>query len=187
MTWSTFAKNLRNLALRLRPYPMDREVEVLKVHDGDTITVAERDSAGLLGMPYKVRLCGIDAPELAQKPWGSEARLALMGSLGWDGTGPTSKVTLVMDRRQKDKYGRTLAWVRAGGVLVNISMVARGFAVAYLLAPNKRFADQVQTAEAWARRAQLNVWEPFVPPFVMPWVWRKDHPFHARFVGPWRG
>src|SRR5439155_5287662 len=46
---------------------------VFSVHDGETITVQLEDRK------EKVRLIGIDAPELDQAPWGVQARDALLG------------------------------------------------------------------------------------------------------------
>ncbi len=183
MTFGALRLALRNFALRFRPYPEDQAAQVLAVHDGDTITVTS------LGVPFKVRLCGIDAPELAQKPTGPEARVALCGLLGIDPNASRPdpvEVNLIFDRRLKEKWGRTLAWVECGGIIVNYSLVARGFAFAYLLKPNLRFADQIRTAENWAKDQKMGVWDPALGPITFPWDWRESHPFHPRFTDPRR-
>jgi len=77
----------------------DNIVTVLSVSDGDTVM------AILDKRKEKVRLIGIDAPELGQKPWGAEAKQhleTLLASSGW-------KVKLEFDIERRDKYGRILA------------------------------------------------------------------------------
>jgi endonuclease YncB( thermonuclease family) len=92
---------------------------VASVHDGDTL----RASCG--GKKTKVRLYCIDAPEMAQKPWGRESRdhLRRLASRG-------SQVQI----RQKDKddYGRIVGEVLNGsGDNLNLQMVVAGRAAVY--------------------------------------------------------
>lgn len=92
----------------------------LSVMDGDTFRLASGEV---------VRLEGIDAPEIckakcdAELVRGVEARLRLRELLE---SGP-----LVLDRHGKDRYGRTLAHVRAGGRDVGEAMIESGLAVAW--------------------------------------------------------
>ncbi|MFG1292557.1 thermonuclease family protein [Xanthobacter versatilis] len=124
--------------------------------DGDTL-----DLAGT-----RVRLSGIDAPELRQecmragRPWacGEAARRVLQEALR---AGP---VTCAASRR--DKYGRPLAVCRAGGVDLSEHMVQQGFAVAYL---GRAYAG----AEAEARAAGRGIWGASFQP---PVEWRAAHP-----------
>jgi len=74
--------------------------KVVSVHDGDTVTVRTDD-----GQTLKVRLQGIDAPELRQ-PFGSRSRDELSALV------KGKPVTLIEHGR--DKYGRTLANVIVG-------------------------------------------------------------------------
>ena len=71
-------------------------VSVVEVHDGDTVSVV------INKRKEKVRLIGIDTPEIGQIPWGEKAKKyleTLLGLSGW-------KVTLEFDVDQRDKYGR---------------------------------------------------------------------------------
>jgi len=74
---------------------------VVGVTDGDTLTVLEGTTQ------RKVRLLGIDAPERAQA-FGSRAKEALSDLV----FGRTVRVTW----KARDKYGRTLGDVYAGGL-----------------------------------------------------------------------
>ena len=103
---------------------------VLKVYDGDTITIATR-IPGLKGSAiyqFSVRLSGIDAPEIrgkneAEKLAAQKSKLAL------------SEMVFGQDVELKnvgfEKYGRLLCGVYVGKTHVNKWMVDKGFAYAY--------------------------------------------------------
>jgi micrococcal nuclease len=90
-------------------------VEVLEVFDGDTLLVR------LEGRSEEVRLLGINAPE-RDECFGDEAREALAGRLV---AGPLRLDT----QEQRDQFGRLLAYAYAGDNLLNLSLVADGFAL----------------------------------------------------------
>ena len=61
--------------------PMLLEARVIKVNDGDTITLRMDNRI------YKTRLIGFDAPEMGQEPWGKKARdhlRTLLKDSGWN-------------------------------------------------------------------------------------------------------
>ena len=90
---------------------------VVGVHDGDSITVF------IPGVPQvKVRLEGIDAPELKQ-PFSQQSKLTLSGLV----FGKTVNLHVT----GKDRYKRTLAVVMVAGLNVNREMVLRGLAWRY--------------------------------------------------------
>ena len=78
---------------------------VVAVYDGDTITL-KNDSG-----QKKIRLAGIDAPELKQ-PYGVESRSALRQAV-------LDKVVLV-DTSRNDKYGRAIGNVILDGQDINL-------------------------------------------------------------------
>ena len=133
------------------------QARVVSVHDGDTITVriGERNE--------KVRLVGIDAPELnderaAYRDAGYAARDFARSLL----SGKT--VTLERDARQPDRdgYTRLLRYVILGdGTNVNEELVRRGYARVY-----NRFdfgmKREFKEVETDAKRAGLGVWS--LPP-----------------------
>jgi micrococcal nuclease len=87
----------------LRQYGQARAV-VVRVCDGDTVVVDIPDYPDVVGREIRVRLAGVNAPELRDPdPWrrraGQEARLAMAALLP-----PGSVVTLTNIRR--DKYFR---------------------------------------------------------------------------------
>lgn len=95
---------------------------VVKVHDGDTLHVLcgpHTDRPRKL----KIRLHCIDAPELAQAPWGREARDHLRGLIQ---KGPVT-VKII----EKDKYQRSVAEIWKDAANANLEMVTTGKAAVY--------------------------------------------------------
>ena len=113
------------------------------VVDGDTIDV------DVDGQEQRVRVLGIDTPEIATvdrpgEPCGEEAK-QLMQELVTAGD-----VTLWPDDAQptEDTYGRTLAYVEAGGKDLGAELLAAGLAEVYQAAPDiARFAEYEQIRE----------------------------------------
>lgn len=126
-----------------------------KVVDGDSLIVGS----------HRVRLHGIDAPELRQtcyldgRRWacGEAARDQLKSLI--NGQQLTCKVI------NKDQYDRLLAECQAGSRNINQQMVAMGAAVA--------FGNRHRSVEALARSRRLGLW---AGEFVRPQVWRRDNP-----------
>lgn len=149
--------------------PRDGDVRgpVTAVTDGDTVVVA------LQGRSERVRLLGVDAPELHDSPklerdatrsgrdratiqaLGARARRALAAEV--DGR----TVSLETDAEARDRYGRLLAWVwRDDGVLVNEALVRGGWARLYTVPPNLRHVARLRAAQEEARRAGRGLWAP---------------------------
>src|SRR5262249_704895 len=98
-------------------------VMVLCVSDGETITVLDADNR-----QHRVRLMGIDAPEINQD-FGRRAKQSLSDLV----FGKTVTVT----SRKKDKYGRKLGEVTLDGKDINLEQVQRGMAWAYHYSANE--------------------------------------------------
>jgi endonuclease YncB( thermonuclease family) len=91
---------------------------VTKVVDGDTIW------ASRAGVTHKVRVIGIDTPEIGQCGY-SEASRNLRGIIGGQ------QVTLTAGARDDvDRYGRLLRYVDVNGVDAGLRQIKQGFAVA---------------------------------------------------------
>ena len=91
---------------------------VKSVYDGDTITASCQEGE------VKVRMFGIDAPEMGQEPWGARSRDTLRGLL------PLRK-SITLQVRDQDRYGRTVAQVFADGTDAGLEMVRQGRAAVY--------------------------------------------------------
>ena len=139
---------------------------LLRVVDGDTITIRFR------GSTETVRFIGIDTPEKREndKAHRDAARtgqdiktIIAAGKAAGDYLRsliqPGVEVSLEFDVRRRDKYGRLLAYVyRKDGVMLNEALVLGGFASAYTLPPDVRYASRFRQAEAQARREKRGLW-----------------------------
>ncbi len=128
--------------------------DVTFVFDGDTI------EAGDDKVKLRVRLIGIDAPEIAYENKKAECY------------GPESKqkmkelvfgkhVTLSQDPSQNDRdsYGRSLRYVYLpDGTLVNKLMIDMGYAYEYTYMTPYTFRDKFVAAQDQARKNGLGLW-----------------------------
>ncbi len=117
---------------------------VRRIVDGDTI---ECDEVG------RVRLIGMDTPELSQEPYGALAAeaLAALAPVG-------SRVELERDVEPRDQYGRILAYVWVDGLQVNWALVRRGWAVLLTYPPNVQYVEWYTEAQRRAREDGVGLW-----------------------------
>jgi micrococcal nuclease len=161
--------------LRAQDRIQDRiPIRVIAVHDGDTITFAPRngDNAGPFASgPLHGRLLLVDAPELAQHPWGYAARFWLEAALAG-----RDDIAVELDPTEpRDKYGRIPIYLMAGDACLNERGVAEGWFYAYNPS-GKALARSaaIQAAERTAHRARRGVWRPD-PPLTRPEDYRRTH------------
>lgn len=128
-----------------------REVTVVHVDDGDTIDVRLDDRI------ERVRYIGVDAPEIPHDgiggARGGEAATRLNEALVGG-----RRVGLQLDREERDRYGRLLAYVWVGNTMINLEMVRRGYARVLTIPPNVRYQRWFLSAEAEARAAHRGLW-----------------------------
>jgi len=95
----------------------DFEAEVVKVHDGDTITLR----TSFRDFDFPLRLLDIDSPEMSEG--GQEAKEWLSSKLLF------KKIKVLIDSRNRvGKYGRLLGHVLFGGLNVAHEEIALGLA-----------------------------------------------------------
>lgn len=144
------------------PAPATNAITVVSVGDGDTLRVNRK------GENITVRLACIDAPESAQKPYGSNATKQLKQLL------PVGQ-EIALRTVERDRYGRLVSEVYASGQSVNLQMVSAGQAAVYRQYLNGCPANKQQLlqAEANAKRQGQGMWNRSNPIKVMPWDFRK--------------
>jgi endonuclease YncB( thermonuclease family) len=128
---------------------------VTHVHDGDTI---------VLENGRKVRLIGINTPELARdgrpaEAYAREARLALRELL----QRKDNQVQLEYGREPQDRYQRQLAHVFAGEHNVNAWLLQQGLGYYIAVPPNLARLDCYHRAESQARKQKLGLWRHATP------------------------
>lgn len=139
---------------------MEANATVERIVDGDTIDVV------IDGREERVRLTGIDTPEIAHEASGdrpgnpaecfADEAHAFTASMLPIGTA----VRLERDVVGRDDYGRLLAYVyrSADGVFVNYEIVRQGYAQPLTIAPNVAFSDLMVRAARDAERDDAGLW-----------------------------
>lgn len=104
------------------------KARVVSVYDGDTITCDIDLGFDVIYKNQKIRLYGINAPELkgATKPQGIISRDALRGQI------LDKDITIETIKDEKEKFGRYLGVIFLDSLNINDWMVANNFAVVYL-------------------------------------------------------
>jgi micrococcal nuclease len=127
------------------------DARVTRVVDGDTIVVT-------LGTALEtVRYIGVNAPEVhhprrGEEPGGREATAVNRGLvLG-------RQVRLELDVRTRDRYGRLLAYVWVGDVMVNAELVRQGYAQVMTVPPNVRHQELFLKLQRDARASGRRLW-----------------------------
>ncbi len=136
--------------------PPGTACHVDSVHDGDTLR------ATCAGKALKIRFYCIDAPELAQRPWGPESRTYLRQLLPQQ---------ISVREHDTDRYGRTVGEVFGpAGKSVNLAMVAAGQAAVYpQYCHDARYFEAQQQAKAERR----GIWEK-PGEQQQPWSYRQE-------------
>ena len=145
------------------------KARVVRVADGDTVTVVEE------GKPdcgkkcrHKIRLLGIDAPEMSM-PYGQESKVALERLI----KNANNKVTVTW--RKPDRYKRYVGKLEANGKDLNLEMIKQGMAW-YFERYKKDVIDKedqshYEKAQQEARKQRIGLWKDSNP--MAPWDWRK--------------
>ncbi len=138
-----------------------------RIIDGDTLSINAK----------KIRLAGIDAPEIKQQC--KKPLLKISGIIGFQFNkdykcGVTAKIKL-KDKiniskikcisLSKDRYKRFLATCYKDKINLNKWMVRNGYAVAY-----RRYSKDYVSDENYAKENKLGIWE---GSFMRPEKWRK--------------
>jgi micrococcal nuclease len=145
---------------------------VTEVTDGDSVSIKVKSFAGVPLKIERVRLIGIDAPELKQEPWGRMAKRhlkKLISESGW-------VVNVEFDVEQRDQHGRLLCylWGRDGG-MINEKMLGDGYALLFTVPPNVKHAGRFAEAQKSARLKMLGIWSKGGLR-ESPRQWREAHP-----------
>lgn len=151
------------LLILLMPFPVHAwPARVVAVTDGDTLDV--EPAAG--GDRIRVRLHGIDAPELRQSH-GQAARDFVIKAVLF------REVEVVETPQRRDRYGRTIAVVVFDGRGLQAELLKAG--LAWVWPRYCRNCSEWQALQDEARGAGRGLWQE--PDPIPPWLWRKrSHP-----------
>jgi endonuclease YncB( thermonuclease family) len=134
---------------------------IVGVHDGDTVTLLDAQH-----QQHKIRLAGIDAPELHQA-FGQKSKSNLSA--------------MVFNREvsaecgKTDKYKRQVCKIIVDGVDANLAQVEAGMAwhyKQYAKEQSPKDREDYEVAENFAKMRRLGLWSDKNP--VPPWEWRRE-------------
>jgi len=141
--------------------PAPDVVQVLRIIDGDTITVR------LGGRERTLRYIGIDCPEPPHpgRPveWLADEATAANRALV-----AGQQVRLEADVSETDPSGRLLAYVWLGDTMVNEELVRLGMAASKAYPPDTKHQARLDTAQDVARAAGIGLWGAPPTPTITP-------------------
>jgi micrococcal nuclease len=124
---------------------------VVRVVDGDTIDV--RIGARV----ERVRYIGVNTPELHHPRRGEEPGGRKAAGVNRD-LASNRRVRLELDVQARDRYGRLLAYVWVGDLMVNAELVRLGYAQVMTVPPNVRHQALFLKLQRDAREAGRGLW-----------------------------
>lgn len=139
---------------------------VVHVYDGDTVKLDIR------GQETRVRLIGIDAPEMHDNPKAvrdaarSHRDLEAIMAAGRKSLQNLNRilprgteVTVEQDVQPRDTFGRMLAYVfLRDGTLLNELLVREGYAGLMTYPPNTKYVERLRSALVDARSREIGLW-----------------------------
>jgi endonuclease YncB( thermonuclease family) len=136
------------LALLLGMSSASAAVQVVRISDGDTLTISTGE---------KVRFLQIDTPEISPSEcYGAQAHKALISLIG------KSSISLEADSvsDDQDQFGRKLRYVKVGKTNLNLKLVQIGAATPYFHQGEKgKYASQLLKAAENAKAKKLGLWK----------------------------
>jgi len=161
---STAARSTKNNSLNAKVVQNPtilKGYQAVKVSDGDTLNVQKVENGKFVGEVMKIRMFGIDAPEKTQD-YGIESKQALEKLVNGK--------TLEIEKKNRDRYGRTVAVVYVNGKNVNEEMVKNGNAWWY-----QEYDKKDTKMQAYQENAKKNKLGLFGKRgYVEPWNYRKE-------------
>ena len=147
------------LALLLLVLPFTAAADITgqaHVIDGDTLEVDGQ----------RIRLHGIDAPELGQTCWDDQGEFPCGLHVKRIVSGLLAARPVSCRELDRDQYGRIVAVCRyPDGQDIGQDLVRHGWAMAY-----RRYSTDYVHDENWGRELGFGLWK---SKFTAPWEWRK--------------
>jgi micrococcal nuclease len=140
---------------------------VLNCHDGDTCRMRSSDNITL-----KIRLIGIDAPEVANK---KSKKSQTYGKESKEYINNLIKGKLVtLKNYDTDQYGRNLSEIFLDKENVNLKMIEKGMAEVYKGKSDKKLNIEIyQETEKKAKKSKIGIWS--LPNYQSPKDYRSSH------------
>lgn len=157
-----------DLALRTTEGAL-QSCRVLKIFDGDTLGCDLNGNHRIERPDELVRLIGIDAPEMhysKKNKTGLDQPYAVEAMRLIETTALRQTVYLESDHRQRDRYGRVLAYIYltpTDPVTLNERLLSAGYAVLLFIPPNEKYRNRFEEKLAQAQQHHQGLWRTVLP------------------------
>ena len=148
---------MRPAIAETQPFSIEGDIIVTKVSDGDSLRSGK----------LKIRLHGIDAPELKQTCQAADGAAWSCGEASRAAMAAMVDTPLRCELRDVDRYGRLIMRCLAGTEDIAERLVLQGLAMAY-----RRYSTDYVAAERAAEAGARGMWQ---GRFDAPWDWRKKN------------
>ena len=155
--WFVIILLLLFLNLGCQNHPTEQKIpaSIKRVVSGQTLEVIIDERT------YKLRLTGLNAPSVSQKPWGINAKQFLIDTLIKNSS--SSPLFLETDVTVSDKFGRLQGYVWYQKQLINQTLIEEGYAIVNLTYTDGKYDQQLLNAQNYARIMGKGIWNPEQP------------------------
>ncbi len=152
-------------------------VEISRVISGQSIEWIDR--AQQPPVIQQGRSIGIEAPDMAQDPWGKQAKQRLEELIGIPAK---NTVGIEFDNTDADKFGRKWVYLWKDGRLLNEQLLRDGVVLPNPIAPtasssnsgSAKYRERFIRATQYARLMGRGIWNPAHPMRMSPSEFRKE-------------
>jgi micrococcal nuclease len=153
------------------------KVQISRVISGQSVEWIDRSQQP--PVIQQGRLTGIDAPDLAQEPWGKQAKQRLEELIGIPGK---DSVSVEFDVTDADKYGRKYVYLWKDGRLLNEQLLKDGCVLASMRSSGSsstnpsgaKYRERFIRGSQYARLMGEGIWNPEHPMRMSPSEFRKE-------------
>jgi micrococcal nuclease len=153
------------------------QVQISRVISGQSVEWIDRSQQP--PVLQQGRLIGIDAPDLAQEPWGRQAKQRLEESIG---IATKDSVSVEFETTEADKYGRKFVYLWKDGRLLNEQLLKDGYVLASMRNSSSvvtnvtgtKYRERLIRASQYARLMGSGIWNPQQPMRMSPAEFRKE-------------
>jgi micrococcal nuclease len=166
--------------------PPEINIQVNRVVSGHTIEWIDRSQSA--PVIQTGRLIGIDAPDLAQEPWGKQAKQRLEELVISSPRTPTDGIRehslrVQIDGEKPDRFGRKFIYLWKDRELINEQLVREGLVLADTRSlgsdtgrsPERlKYSSKLIQASQYARLMGQGIWNPDLPMRTLPADFRRE-------------
>lgn len=159
------------------PPPKYPPVQISRVLSGQSVEWVDKSQQP--PVIQQGRLVGIDAPDMRQEPWSSQAKQRLEELIN---TASQEPVSIEFESTDADKYGRKHIYLWKNGQLLNEQLLKDGCVLANMRSASSsstnvsgtKYRDRFLRGSQYARIIGAGIWNPVQPMRMSPSEFRKE-------------